>query len=442
MRYSKFIVASVLVLAWAGVSWAALPTPTMVWEMENPSGASVGWGRTNYVDDSADTVLIGSRGGLYEIDTAGAIVGQTPADIHSATKLGSHIYMSTVGASPNYWSGISRINDDWTGLAEQIDPTLYGFDGAGPNISSDGTYLYMGSYLDASPSIGNQVRKLEITAGSGGDPFGINVVWTSTGIAKKGLQPVRYSSFDDNIYSAQGADNCYVNNWVIGRVSKDAVGDGAGEGVATPGGLGIGTSFTLPPYQDVQRYGDHIFLASGASGDSVYGLSSVNVYEFKAVETPPNVLDNTTHQQFEIQANKDVFTVAVHGNGTDTPEGFWVTTRRDSDNVAVLRYYTFGSIPPAHNRGDVTDDDFVGADDLVRILTHWGESGSVPWENGDCAPYGDGSDPGDDFVGADDYVEVLTYWGTDYSSPEPTPEPATMLVLAFGSGLALLRRSR
>ena len=96
--------------------------------------------------------------------------------------------------------------------------------------------------------------------------------------------------------------------------------------------------------------------------------------------------------------------------------------------------------PTPKNRGDVTEDDFVGADDLVRILTHWGESGSVPWENGDIAPYGDGTNPGDDFVGADDYVEVLTYWGTDYSSPEPTPEPATMLVLALGAVAGMIRR--
>ena len=39
--------------------------------------------------------------------------------------------------------------------------------------------------------------------------------------------------------------------------------------------------------------------------------------------------------------------------------------------------------PPAHNRGDVTEDNFVGADDLVAILTNWGETGDVPWENGD-----------------------------------------------------------
>ena len=94
--------------------------------------------------------------------------------------------------------------------------------------------------------------------------------------------------------------------------------------------------------------------------------------------------------------------------------------------------------PPLHNRGDVTEDSFVGADDLVAILTHWGETGDVPWENGDIAPYGDGSNPGDDFVGADDYVEVLTYWGASYDGP--IPEPATLLLLL--GGLAMLRRRK
>ena len=114
----------------------------------------------------------------------------------------------------------------------------------------------------------------------------------------------------------------------------------------------------------------------------------------------------------------------------------------DKLDMTFKTLYDGTIVPPTYNRGDVTEDDFVGADDLVRILTHWGESGSVPWENGDCAPYGDGSAPGDDFVGADDYVEVLTYWGTDYSAPEPAPEPATMLVLLAGAGLAVARRRR
>ena len=89
------------------------------------------------------------------------------------------------------------------------------------------------------------------------------------------------------------------------------------------------------------------------------------------------------------------------------------------------------------NRGDVTGDGFVGADDLVQILSHWGESGpAVSWLDGDCAPY----PIGDDFVGADDYVEVLSMWGTSYPA-EPTPEPATLGLLLLG-GLAMLRRRR
>ena len=98
-----------------------------------------------------------------------------------------------------------------------------------------------------------------------------------------------------------------------------------------------------------------------------------------------------------------------------------------------------GGVGPVRNRGDVTGEGFVGADDLVQILTNWGDTGDVPWEDGDIAPYGDGSNPGDDFIGADDYVEVLTYWGTDYTGSEPVPEPAALVLLLIGS-LALVTR--
>ena len=131
--------------------------------------------------------------------------------------------------------------------------------------------------------------------------------------------------------------------------------------------------------------------------------------------------------------------LAIYGNGASTnpaenPDGH---SELGIDNVTVQ---TYGAVTPK-NRGDVTEDDFVGADDLVRILTHWGESGpGVTWSDGDCAPYNDGITTGDQFVGADDYVEVLTYWGTDYSSPEPAPEPATLVLLLL-CGSVLLRRN-
>ena len=98
--------------------------------------------------------------------------------------------------------------------------------------------------------------------------------------------------------------------------------------------------------------------------------------------------------------------------------------------------------PTPKNRGDVTEDLFVGADDLVRILTHWGESGAgVTWGDGDCAPYGDGITTGDQFVGADDYVEVLSMWGTSYpAEPTPTPEPATLGLLLLGGLIGIVRR--
>ena len=79
--------------------------------------------------------------------------------------------------------------------------------------------------------------------------------------------------------------------------------------------------------------------------------------------------------------------------------------------------------------GDVTGDGFVGADDIVGVLTGWGLTGATR-QQGDLT--------GDAFVGADDYVQVLTFWGSG-SPPEAIPEPATMGLLMLG-GLAVLRR--
>ena len=110
--------------------------------------------------------------------------------------------------------------------------------------------------------------------------------------------------------------------------------------------------------------------------------------------------------------------------------------------MAFKTLYEDTGRPTPKNRGDVTEDLFVGADDLVRILTHWGESGpAVTWSDGDCAPYGDGVTTGDQFVGADDYVEVLSMWGTSYpAEPTATPEPATLGLLLLGGLIGIVRR--
>lgn len=123
------------------------------------------------------------------------------------------------------------------------------------------------------------------------------------------------------------------------------------------------------------------------------------------------------------------------------PTVSWSTTDHTAANVPL---YTWGAnaelIKPVTDNtelfalatavpGDVTGEGFVGADDLVAILSNWGIS-DAERSQGDLT--------GDGFVGADDYVQVLTYWGTS-PAPEPLPEPAS-LGLLFVAGLALLRR--
>lgn len=99
----------------------------------------------------------------------------------------------------------------------------------------------------------------------------------------------------------------------------------------------------------------------------------------------------------------------------------------DLDALAVLN--------TAELPGDVNGDGFVGADDLVTILTNWDLSDQT-WEQGDLT--------GEGFVGADDYVEVLTHWNSgNGSEPAAVPEPtalATWLALGIGSLWGRVRR--
>ena len=134
-------------------------------------------------------------------------------------------------------------------------------------------------------------------------------------------------------------------------------------------------------------------------------------------------------------------TWAISGGGYLSGPGTFliarVTLANDSAASWILRGQQTGDEFPAvltngeiFMHGDADGDGFVGADDLVAVLTYWGQTNP---------PIGDLS--GDGFVGSDDYVEVLTYWGNSSTAPEPAPEPATLLVLA-GASLAVLARRR
>lgn len=153
---------------------------------------------------------------------------------------------------------------------------------------------------------------------------------------------------------------------------------------------------------DTQNGGFTVFGEVMGNGMLVVdALASVQTFPFASPfnEIP---LRNYTMEQFNDFANNPV--------GTDNFEMFDVMP----------------ALP-----GDVDGDGYVGADDLVTVLTNWAQPNMSR---------GQGDVTGDTYVGADDYVEVLTYWGT--STPtEAMPEPATLGLVVLG-GLALLRRRR
>ena len=94
-------------------------------------------------------------------------------------------------------------------------------------------------------------------------------------------------------------------------------------------------------------------------------------------------------------------------------------------------------LTPISVAGDVDGNGFVGGADMTQIIGNWGKTGAT-WADGDIS--GPTGVP-DGFVGADDWTAVLTHWGTDYTIPEPVPEPATLGLLVL-SGLALLTRQQ
>ncbi len=101
----------------------------------------------------------------------------------------------------------------------------------------------------------------------------------------------------------------------------------------------------------------------------------------------------------------------------------------DPGSSATTEIDAFADVAPSL-AGDLSDDGFIGQDDLDIVLGEWGDT-VVPSSQAD--PSGDG------FVGQGDLDIVLADWGEGESQKIPEPASASLLLLG---ALAMLRRRK